>query len=209
MRGYTAKSRIYQRQKARRAKRRQQAKKRLLTFCLVLSAVLLGFAGLKIGLDVSRNFKYPVAYSEYIAKYSDENGLDPYLVMAVIKQESNYIADARSPYAGGLMQLTEATAQEYGAKIGLENFNYMDPETNIRIGCYVLSSLIERYEVVDTALAAYNAGMGNVDEWLKNPQYSSNGYTLDYVPYSETRHYIRKINGYITEYKELSETNYK
>lgn len=209
MNGYTAKSRIYQRQKARRLKRRRTARKRLFIFFITVIAVSLGVIGLKLGLETSRSFKYPVAYSEYISKYASENELDPYLVMALIKQESNYVADARSPYAGGLMQLTEATAEEYGKKLGLENFNYMDPETNIKIGCYVLKSLINRYDVIDTALAAYNAGLGNVDEWLDNPQYSSDGVTLDYIPFSETRHYIRKINEYIIEYKELSETNIK
>ncbi len=209
MNGYTAKSRIYQRQKARRLKRKRKARKIAFVFFGTVLAVVLGVIGLKIGLETSRNFKYPVAYSEYISKYSTENELDPYLVMAVIKQESNYVADARSPYAGGLMQLTEATAEEYGNKLGLGNFNYMDPETNIQIGCYVLRSLLDRYDVVDTALAAYNAGLGNVDKWLADPQYSVDGKTLEHIPFSETRHYIKKINEYVSEYKELSEANIK
>lgn len=203
MNGYTAKSRIYQRQKARRLKKRRLLRKRLLVFFTSVVGISLIIAGLSLGAKTSREAKYPVAYSEYISKYAAEEGLEAYLVMAVIKQESNYIADARSDYAGGLMQLTEATAEEYGRKLGIDDFNYMDPETNIRIGCFVLHKLIDRYENIDVALAAYNAGPGNVDEWLKNPDYSSDGKSLDKIPFSETRHYVRKINEYMNEYKEI------
>lgn len=163
--------------------------------------------GIKSGLELSRNIKYPVEYSSYIVKYSKENELDPYLVMAVIKQESNYIADARSPYAGGLMQLTEETADDYANRMGLSDYDYMDPETNIKIGCYVLRSLIDHYKVVDTALAAYNAGIGNVNKWLDNPKYSDDGITLKYIPFSETRHYVKNVNDYYAKYKENVELN--
>ena len=164
-----------------------------------ISLLIFVFSG---GAKVGEKIKYPVEYSSYITKYSHENNLDPYLVIAVIKQESNFIADARSPYAGGLMQLTETTATEYASKLGLTDYNYMDPETNIKIGCFVLSSLIKKYGVTDTALAAYNAGVGNVDEWLKNPDYSHNGKELYKIPYSETKHYVQKINNYVKEYKD-------
>lgn len=156
--------------------------------------------GQKIGEKVNE-IKYPVAYSSYITKYAAKNDLDPYLVIAVIKQESNFVADARSKYAGGLMQLTQVTADEYADKLGMVSYNYMDPETNIRIGCYVLSTLIDKYDNVDTALAAYNAGVGNVDSWLKNPDYSSDGETLYNIPFSETRHYVKKVNQYMEIYK--------
>ena len=55
----------------------------------------------------------------------------------------------------------------------------------------------------DTALAAYNAGMGNVSKWLKNPEYSSDGITLSYIPFKETREYVAKVNDYERTYKEL------
>ncbi len=182
-------------------RRRKQRNKIILIIALILSLIWVCSALLKKGAEMGGKIKYPVAYSSYITRYAHENELDPYLVIAVIKQESNFIADARSPYAGGLMQLTEITATEYASKLGLTNYNYMDPETNIKIGCFVLSSLIEKYGVVDTALAAYNAGVGNVDSWLENPDYSSDGKTLYKIPFSETKHYVDKINKYIAEYK--------
>lgn len=199
---YTSKSRIAAKRAKRRKKRRKQLIRNLSLFALVIGLTVLGVIGVKSGLEMCREIKYPVQYSEYITKYAKENDLDPYLVIAVIKQESNFIADARSPYAGGLMQLTEETAADYAKKMGLSNYNYMDPETNIQIGCFVLRSLIDRYEYTDTALAAYNAGIGNVDSWLSNSQYSNDGETLSYIPFPETRHYVEKVNNYVISYKE-------
>lgn len=201
----TVQSRMRQRAYQRRKKRRQLRRRRLKILFTVAAVILIVVLGIKGGLKLSRSIKYPVKYNDYIARYSAENHLDTYLVIAVIRQESNFTADARSPYAGGLMQLTEETAAECAQKLGMNQYNYMDPETNIEIGCFFLRTLIDKYGSVDTALAAYNAGMGNVDEWLSNPEYSSNGVTLDYIPYPETRHYVRKINEYMKGYKEKGE----
>ncbi len=167
-----------------------------------MAATCTVIVAMKSGTELSKSIKYPVQYGEYIVKYSLENNIDPYLVIAVIKQESNFVADAKSKYAGGLMQLTAATADEYGKKLGLVDYDYMDPETNIKIGCFLLKSLTDRYGSVDLALAAYNAGTGNVDKWLDDPHYSSDGKTLNVIPFSETRHYISKIKAYIEEYKK-------
>ena len=204
---------MFQRQQVRRRRRRNR-KRCYSSVLMVVLAILLIYigcmSGQKIGEKVNE-IKYPVAYSSYITKYSIENDLDPYLVIALIKQESNFVADARSKYAGGLMQLTEITACEYAQKLGMDNFNYMDPETNIKIGCYVLSSLIDKYGNIDTALAAYNAGVGNVDGWLKNPDYSRDRVTLYRSAFSETRHYVQKVNQYMEIYKSQAviQPNYR
>ena len=201
---YTSKSRIFQKRYERRQRRRQRRKKLFSLIAFVAFVIIIFIIGRWGGREIGKKIneiKYPVVYSEFITEYAYDNELDPYLVNALIKQESNFIADARSDYAGGLMQLTEVTANEYAKKLGLSEYNYMDPETNIKIGCFVLASLIDKYDNVDTALAAYNAGVGNVDGWLKNPDYSSDGKTLYYIPFSETRHYVKKVNQYIEIYK--------
>lgn len=190
------------RKNARRKKRRQRFARAVAFIAAMTAIICLILAGLKIGKEASIKVRYPVEYSSYIVKYAKRNDLDPYLVIGVIKQESNFVADARSPYAGGLMQLTEETAADCAKKMGLNEYNYMDPETNISIGCFFLSELIDKYEYVDTALAAYNAGMGNVDSWLENPEYSTDGETLTYIPFSETRHYVKKIHQHMEMYKE-------
>ena len=172
----------------------------VLLFLLSLSVAVIGTIS---GYHTGKQSGYPVAYSEYITKYSKQNHLDTCLVMAVIKVESNYVPEAQSDYAYGLMQLTEETADWNAAKMGLKDYDWHEPETNIKIGCYYLRQLINKYGNTNTALAAYNAGGGHVDEWLKDKSCSSDGKTLDYIPFSETRNYVRKVNDNWTSYKKL------
>lgn len=143
---------------------------------------------------------YPLRYDEYINSYTDEYSLNKYLVMALIKAESNYIYDAHSGVARGLMQITDETSDWICKKLSLENINIEDPKTNINMGCYYLSYLLDYYKNDETlALCAYNAGMGNVNKWLLDERYSKDGITLDDIPFAETRQYIEKIK----KYKEI------
>lgn len=176
---------------------------KLFKLLLAILAIVIGFIGAKSGYHVGKQSSFPVAYSEYIVEYAVENDLDPYLVMAVIKVESNFVPEARSAYAGGLMQLTEETAAWVAKKLEISDYDYMDPETNIKFGCYYLRHLINEYETVDTALAAYNGGMGNVSKWLEDSRYSDNGETLKYIPFPETRNYVIKVNNNWENYKKL------
>lgn len=148
---------------------------------------------------------YPVRYSEYIEENSEKYGLDKYLVMGVIKAESNYIYDAHSGVARGLMQITDETAVWISKQLDIE-FTHEDiekPEKNIEMGCFYLNYLISHYKNTDVALAAYNAGMGNVNKWLSSEEYSVDGEKLSYIPYKETREYIKKVNKYQQKYKDL------
>ena len=171
--------------------------KALLFLLAVALAVVASISGYKVG----KQTVYPVAYSDYIVKYAHKNGLDPFLVMAVIKQESNFVPDAASAYAHGLMQITPDTAEWNARALGMDDYDYIDPETNIELGCHYLAYLVRTYDNIDTALAAYNGGMGNVNTWLEN--YSSDGVALDYIPFSETRAYVDKVNQYWSDYKDL------
>ena len=170
---------------------------------LAALAIVIAIIGMKSGYDTGKQVTYPVAYADWITKYSAENELDPFLVMAVIKQESNFVPEAHSGYAGGLMQLTEETAHWNANELGVTDYDYMDPETNIKLGCHYLKYLLTHYSSTDTALAAYNGGMGNIDSWLRDSNYSANGETLDYIPFSETRGYVNKVNEYWEYYKKL------
>ena len=172
---------------------------------LFIFAVIIAVIGVMGGYETSQRVKYPVAYSDLIVKYAHENDLDPFLVMAVIKVESNYVPEAQSNFAGGLMQLTEETADWNAKDLGVQEYDYMEPETNIRFGCHYLRYLIDIYSNVDTALAAYNGGMGNVDSWLKQKEYSDDGVSLKYIPFSETRHYVDKVNKNWEQYKNMYE----
>ena len=173
-------------------------------FKIFLCVLALGvaFVAMRSGYNTGQQTTYPVAYSELIYKYANENELDPYLVMAVIKVESNFVPEAHSGYAGGLMQLTEETAQWNAEEMGITYFDYMDPETNIKLGCHYLKHLIDIYENTNTALAAYNGGMGNVYSWLKDSRYSDDGKTLKDIPFSETKNYVVRVNDAWTHYRE-------
>lgn len=171
---------------------------------LVLVIIVIAVIGVMGGYETSQRVKYPVAYADLIVKYADENELDPFLVMAVIKVESNFIPEAHSGVAGGLMQLTEETAEWNAKDMNItDEYDYMEPETNIKFGCHYLRHLIDVYENIDTALAAYNGGMGNVYSWLKNSEYSDDGVTLKYIPFSETRNYVVKVNDSWEHYKSM------
>lgn len=171
---------------------------------LALTAIIIAILGIAGGCETSQRVKYPVAYSDLIVKYAKENDLDPFLVMAVVKVESNFVPEAHSGFAGGLMQLTEETASWNAQDMNItEDYDYMDPETNIKFGCHYLRHLIDIYENIDTALAAYNGGMGNVNSWLKNPEYSDDSVTLKYIPFPETRNYVSRVNDSREHYKNM------
>ena len=81
-----------------------------------------------------------------------------------------------------------------------------DPKQNIRYGCYLIGYLINYFDDTDCAVCAYHAGIGSVDSWLSNTDYSKDGKKLDTIPASDTGHYLDKIkkalNNYYTIYKE-------
>lgn len=157
---------------------------------------------------VVMNIIYPVKYESVIKQHALENELDPYLVFALIKAESNFVADAASNKgAKGLMQITDATAIWSASKMKLNDFDIssiLDPSTNVSIGCWYLKYLIDQYNGdVTLALYAYNAGSGNVNKWLSNDKYSSDGKTLETIPFTETKKYVENIEKYLLRYKKL------
>lgn len=151
---------------------------------------------------------YPAGYMDYIRTYSAMYQVDPYLVLSVIKAESNFDENAISQKnATGLMQIIEPTAFWLAKRMELTGFSYeniKDPKLNIQMGCYYISYLLELYGGnTATALAAYNAGEGTVNKWLKNEEYSKDGKNLSFVPYPETRHYITKVTNNQKMYQAL------
>jgi soluble lytic murein transglycosylase len=144
-----------------------------------LLAVLLLSAGL---------FLFPLKHMRIIERCGREYGVPAALVCGVINRESRFRENAVSGKgAAGLMQIMPATAAEIAGKLGISSYNIKDPETNIRFGCFYLASLIERFGDERTALAAYNAGAGNVGGWL------GEGGELDMIPFPETRKYVSGV----------------
>ena len=160
---------------------------------LTTAIILLSKAEKKFGHSLNN-----VAYAEYVYQYAEEFDVEPALVFAIIKNESNFDPDAESPVgAKGLMQIMPETFlwlqnYKYGT-VTMEEDSLFDPETNIRYGCIFLEFLKGKYNADSTIAAAYNAGFGIVDTWLADREYSSDGKTLSYIPYSETAHYVEKV----------------
>lgn len=169
-----------------------------------ITAAVLALAALAL-LGVYRLF--PLRYTAILQYEAAENGVDKYLAAALIKAESNFTADAVSiAEAKGLMQLTDATALYCAGQLGvqLNDGDIYDPEINIKLGMYYLKLMLERFGGnEDLAVAAYNAGEGNVANWLSDPSYSTDGESLDTIPYSETESHVKKIAFYKRVYKLL------
>jgi soluble lytic murein transglycosylase len=132
--------------------------------------------------------RYPLRYESIVLSHSRNYDLPPTLLAAVIYTESKFDADARSAAgAVGLMQLLPETAKGIAVRTGGHGFvvsDLVDPEINVRYGSWYLRNLLNRYDDVPTALAAYHAGQGNVDEWRRKGVG---------IQFPETRDYVDKV----------------
>lgn len=92
------------------------------------------------------------------------------------------------------MQVMPSTAQGLAKEIGIdEEYDLQNPDDNIMFGTYYISKLIDKFEILETALAAYNAGPTNVTNWLNDEKYSDDGSTLKDIPFEETKNYVERF----------------
>ncbi|MBQ7487598.1 MAG: lytic transglycosylase domain-containing protein, partial [Clostridia bacterium] len=153
----------------------------------------------RIAAEAAELARHPLYYGDLIMSYASRQDLDPALVAAVILCESSYNPKAESRLgARGLMQLMQDTAFWIAHKLGEDraySFDLLfDPETNIRFGTWYLGYLSRRYNGDPMKMiCAYHAGQGNVDAWLKNPQYSPDGVTLAAIPTEDTTTYTNRV----------------
>ncbi len=139
---------------------------------------------------------YPLQYTKLIKAESEKTGVSEELIYALIKTESGFDKDAVSSVgAKGLTQITPETFQWLQTKTGerCDETALFDPEISIRYGVFFLDMLIDEFGNIETALAAYHAGRGIVNEWLCDPRYSEDGETLDVIPYEDTAGYVKKV----------------
>ena len=173
-------------------------------FLKVAIAVVLLIAIIVMSVPYVVKTLYPLKYREYIDKYSAKYNLDSYLVMGVISAESRFSESAVSQKsAKGLMQLKDDTAYWCAEKYGITGEIY-EARVNIEIGCAYLRYLLDLFdEDVENALAAYNAGQGNVRKWLNDARYSSDGVNLDNIPYKETSEYVKRVEKRARIYEKI------
>lgn len=154
----------------------------------------------RLEAEAAERAQHPLEYASMIVQYALAQNLDPALVSAVILCESSFNPQAESRLgARGLMQLMEDTAQWVAHKLDEDDASYSfdrlyDAETNIRFGTWYLGYLSRRFDGDPTKIVcAYHAGQGNVDAWLKNPEYSRDGVTLDVIPTKDTAAYASRV----------------
>lgn len=180
-------------------------KKRLLLLILIVLVIIIIAINYKNILKIS----YKTSYNNYVEKYSEEYKIDPLLIYAIIKAESNFNSDAiSSKGACGLMQLMDNTAKEVAENNVMEyesGVTLYNAEKNIQIGVAYFAGLLKEFENTNVALVAYNAGSGNVNNWIKNGIIKSDGSDIENVPFKETNMYIRKINRDYKVYKMIYE----
>ncbi|MDR1150739.1 MAG: lytic transglycosylase domain-containing protein [Clostridiales bacterium] len=156
-------------------------------------------------------FLYPVKYYDIILENSIEYNLKPEFICAVINSESRFNKYAKSyKNASGLMQIKKTTADWAAREIDIKNYDYkniFDENINIKIGCWYLDNLFKEFKNKDLVICAYNAGSGNVSEWLKNKKYITKNKSIIKIPFDETKKYLKKVKKFEKIYKFLISYN--
>ena len=149
---------------------------------------------------------YPIAYWDLIQKYSAQNGLDPYIIAALMCQESTFVANIRSPAkAVGLMQLEAGTARQYAKRLGLPYSSALltNPEASIQMGTAYLADQLSEFGSMHIVLAAYNAGDSRARRWVRERAGLSQEEFIDDIPFYETQGYVRRILSTAEDYRRL------
>lgn len=161
-------------------------------FLIFLCTSILAFSGLLFFVRKT----FPTKYSYQIEYTCEKYNIPISLGYSLINVESSFDKNAVSNAGAiGLTQILPSTANYICSKNGINysSINLKDANDNIQIGFMYLKYLLEKFSNTYTALCAYNAGETVVNSWLKNPTYSNDKNTLKFIPYKETRNYIKKI----------------
>jgi soluble lytic murein transglycosylase len=149
---------------------------------------------------------YPFGWRSDVAEIAQRAGIDPFLVAAVIRQESSYDPKAQSPAgARGLMQLMPATAGPMARVRGLTFSDELleDPRANLELGTAFLAGLMKEFRDPRLALAAYNAGDGRLRQWWKARKTSDLEAFVERIPFNETQDYVKRVMLGWYEYRRL------
>ncbi len=150
---------------------------------------------------------FPVDYWPLLQKYSKQRNLDPFLVAALVAQESNFDPVVRShANAYGLMQVLPSTGRSYARRLGVRPFSakrLTEAEVNVNIGTQIFSDTIRKFGGVHFALAAYNAGDSRVLAWQREKPGLPQDEFIDDIPFPETQNYVKRILGTAEDYRYL------
>jgi soluble lytic murein transglycosylase len=150
---------------------------------------------------------FPLTYWDVIKRHAAARGLDPYLIAALIAQESTFDPRIRSvANAWGLMQIVPATGRRLARTAGMKRFStsmLTNPETNIRLGTLHFSRLVRQFGGTHYALASYNAGENRVVRWKAERPGIDDDEFIDDIPFPETQNYVKRILGTAEDYQML------
>ena len=150
---------------------------------------------------------FPLRYWDIIKKYSAIYELDPYVVAALIGQESMFDPGVRSSAnAWGLMQIVPATGRRLATAVGIRRFStsmLTHPETNIRLGTLYFKRLVQQFGGAYYAMASYNAGENRVVRWKAERPGMDEDEFIDDIPFPETQNYVKRILGTAEDYRRL------
>ena len=152
---------------------------------------------------------YPLAYWDIVETICQKYGIDPFLILSVMREESMFNPDARSiAGAVGLMQLIPKTALwlDSNLQLGIKNTSQIfEIKNNISLGTYYLSILMKEFGSNAYVIAAYNAGEERVRKWSQKGNYKSIDEFIEDIPYYETRNYVKKVMTSYFGYKKFLE----
>ena len=149
---------------------------------------------------------FPLVYWDSIRKYSAQHDLDPYLIAALVAQESTFDAGVRSSAnAWGLMQLVPSTGRKLARSLGLRftMASLTNAEINLRLGTLYFSQLVSQFGGTYYALASYNAGDSRVTRWKSERPGLDEDEFIDDIPFPETQNYVKRILGTAEDYRRL------
>lgn len=150
---------------------------------------------------------FPLEYWPLLRKHAAARGLDPYLVAALVAQESTFDPVIRSSAnAVGLMQVLPSTGRQFAKRLKIPRFTparLTDPETNVRLGTAIFAESLRKFGGVHYALAAYNAGEHRVTEWRRERPDLPQDEFIDDIPFPETQNYVKRILGTAEDYRRL------
>jgi soluble lytic murein transglycosylase len=197
---------------ARIARRPTRARVRRRRLVAVVLAVVLGAVVAAVAAGVGplgeavREITLPLRHDDIIRQQAADKDLDPALIAAVIYEESRFRDQTSHAGARGLMQITPATADFIARRSGGIRFEQSDlatPQINISYGAYFLRYLIDHFDGNETlAIAAYNAGQTNVDNWVSRAGGSEGFDAARDIPFPETRAYVANVQERRGEYRE-------
>jgi peptidoglycan lytic transglycosylase len=202
MSSHAARRRVVRRPTRARIRRRRFA---FLAGAVVLGAVLAAVVT-GLGPEAVRELALPLRHDDIIRQQAADKNLDPALIAAVIYEESRFRDQTSHAGARGLMQITPETADAIAKHSGGTRFRHSDlssPQINISYGAYYLRLLMDHYGGNETlAIAAYNAGIGNVDRWVAEAGGPDSFDQADDIPFPETRAYVENVMDSRQAYRE-------